>query len=378
MKHFVPEKILIQRESLKDEVTPEILNLLPGIERQTVEASDIRHMEPGAGFPIPQGEKKTLILFRYPGSFLKSCQGSGADVCCDYFTLNCVWNCHLECTYCVLQSYLNGGAIVVCTNFGDLEREVRETLAQSPKRIFRIGTGELGDSLAVDPLTGFSRRLVSLFANLPNGYLELKTKSDCVSNLEGLDHRGHTIVSWSMNSESVCRREESGAAKLQERLAAAVKCRDWGYRLGFHFDPIVYDEDWETGYRESVRSIFRSVDPASVAWISLGALRFPPNLIGRVKKRFPDSRIPYGEFVPGHHGKLRYFRPIREEMYRKMISWIREDAPQVAVYLCMESVPVWKNSFDTTDCSASGLCRQLDGAAAGFPLHWKYPISYKD
>ena len=363
--HFIPEKILIQRESLQDDVTLEILKRLPGIDRKTLEASDIRQLEQDEERLMPRGEKKTLILIRYPGNFLKSCQGSGADMCCNYYTLNCVWNCHLECTYCVLQSYLSGSAIVVGTNFLDLEREVMAALAQSPDRIFRVGTGELGDSLALDSLTGFSGRLVSLFAQLPNGYLELKTKSDCVSNLEGLDHRGHTIVSWSMNSEPVCRKEESRASTLEERLAAAARCRDWGYRLGFHFDPMVYYEGWEAGYRKTVRSIFRSVDPASVAWISLGALRFPPHLIGEVKKRFPDSAIPYGEFVPGHHGKLRYFRPIREEMYRKMISWIREDAPQVAVYLCMESRPVWERSFDVADCKASRLCRRLDDAAVG-------------
>ena len=365
MIHFIPEKILIQRESLQDEVTLEILKLLPGVDRTTVDASDIRQPGRDAEGLIPRGERTTLMLIRYPGNFLKSCQGSGADMCCNYYTLNCVWNCHLECTYCVLQSYLSGSALVVCTNFSDLEREVRDTLAQSPDRTFRVGTGELGDSLALDPLTGFSRRLVSLFAHLSNGYLELKTKSDCVSNLEGLDHRGHTIVSWSMNSEPVCRDEESRASTLEERLAAAAKCREWGYRLGFHFDPMVYYEGWEAGYRESVRSIFRAVDPESVAWISLGALRFPPHLIGEVKRRFPESTIPYGEFVPGHHGKLRYFRPIREEMYRKMISWIREEAPQVAVYLCMESDPVWKRSFDVSECAASRLSRLLDDAAAG-------------
>jgi spore photoproduct lyase len=364
MMPFVPERILVQEESWQDPVTAEILERLPDVEARTVAASELRRMESDAGTETKPEDRNTLLLVRYAGSFLKLCQGAGADTCCNYYTLNCVWNCHLECTYCVLQSYLSGRAIVACTNFDDLLHEVKEKLDAAPQRIFRIGTGELADSLALDPVTHFSRRLVPFFAGLPNGYLELKTKSDCIANLEDLDHRGHTVVSWSVNSKRICRSEESRSPALEERLAAASRCGKWGYKVGFHFDPIIYYDGWEPEYREAVREIFRYMDPAGVAWISLGALRFPPHLIERVKRRYPHSKIPYGEFVPGHHGKLRYFRPIREEIYRKMIGWIREAAPRAAVYLCMESRDVWERSFGKGPFRASALRDELDGAAA--------------
>ena len=299
---------------------------------------------------------------RYPGSFLKRCQGSGADICCNYYVLSCVWNCHLDCTYCVLQSYMNNRALVVCTNFEDLLNEVREKLASFPQKIFRIGTGELADSLALDPVTGFSRRLVPFFAGLSNGFLELKTKSDCIANLEGLGHKGHTIVSWSVNSKRICLTEEEKSPTLEERLAAALQCQKWGYKLGFHFDPLIFYDGWEHDYREAVKEIFHSVDPEGIVWISLGTLRFPPLLIDRVKKRYPESKIPYGEFVPGHHGKVRYFRPIREEMYKNMNDWILAEAPHVTVYLCMESFAVWESSFGLESCNALVLSDQLDKA----------------
>ncbi|MBN2320974.1 MAG: hypothetical protein JXR49_17980 [Acidobacteria bacterium] len=359
---YKPERILVQKESWQDTVTSEILGRLPDVEVRTVKDSEIRPMEPSAVSTVQSRNKNTLVLMRYPGSFLKRCQGSGADTCCNYYVVSCVWNCHLDCTYCVLQSYLSSRALIVCTNFEDLINEVRETLANSPKRIFRIGTGELADSLAQDPITGFSRRLVSFFAGLANGFLELKTKSDCIANLEGLDHRGHTIVSWSVNSKRICRTEEEKAPTLEKRLAAALQCQKWGYKLGFHFDPLIYYDGWERDYREAVKEIFHTLDPDRVVWVSLGALRFPPHLIDYVKERFPESKIPYGEFIPGHHGKLRYFRPIREEMYRNMISWILAEAPRVTVYLCMESFPVWKNSFGRESCSATFVRDQLDKA----------------
>jgi spore photoproduct lyase len=351
---YRPAEVIVEAGSWDDTATADILRNLPGVPCRTVEDA--------GGVSV---SRDTLVLARHRGQFLKRCQGSGAEMCCNYFIASYAWNCHFGCTYCVLQSYLDGSGIVVATNIGDFLEEIGRTLGQKRDRFFRIGTGELADSLALDPITGYSRRVVPFFARLPNGILELKTKSDRVENLEGLEHGGRTVVSWSMNSRRICRSEEARAATLEERLAAADRCRRWGYRIGFHFDPIVHYEGWEEEYREVVRMIFSVVDPGDVAWISLGALRFTPHLRERLIERHPGSRLPWGEFVPGHHGKLRYFRPVREDIYRKMNSWIREYAPGVLVYLCMESRLVWERSLGCAVRDARHLSDCLDAAAPG-------------
>jgi spore photoproduct lyase len=360
---YHPDQILVHEQSWQDEVTREILDRLPNVPTKTVQNVDEWLSKPADASAAKSCLTPTLILMRYPGTFMRSCQGSGAEICCQYMVVSYAWNCYLECTYCILQSYLGHQAMIVCTNIEDLLNEIQSTLKRSPERIFRIGTGELADSLLLDDITCYSRRLVPLFASLPNGILELKTKSDRIKNLEGLDHCGHTVISWSMNSRHICKTEELKSPTFDERLAAALQCQQWGYRLGFHFDPIIYYEDWEDDYRASVRAIFNAIDPRKVAWISLGALRFPPHLRELIQKRYPKSRAPYGEFIPGHHGKLRYFRPIREEMYRKMRSWIHEAAPDVFVYLCMESRVVWERSFGgPPPCDSSHLGSLLDAA----------------
>jgi spore photoproduct lyase len=366
MISYCPEQILVQEQSWEDAATRRILEKLPGIQTKTIQ-------DAGVWLTKQQScSTPTLILMRYPGKFLRPCQGSGAEICCNYMVVSYAWNCYLECTYCILQSYLGHRAMVVCTNIEDLLIEIRDTLGRSPNRLFRIGTGELADSLLLDDITYYSPMLVSLFASLPNGILELKTKSDRIENLGELDHRGHTVISWSMNSRHICSTEELKAPAFEERLAAALRCQQWGYRLGFHFDPLVYYEGWESGYREVVREIFDAVDPGKIAWVSLGALRFPPHLREVIQQEFPHSRLPYGEFVPGHHGKLRYFRPIREEMYRKMRAWISESAPDVLVYLCMESRFVWERSFGESPCSSANLGSLLDARVAGDAEYAEY------
>ena len=104
--------------------------------------------------------KRCLILTRHRGRFMKDCPGAGAEVCCNYFVVNYASNCHLECTYCFLQSYLNNPALMVFTNLDDLLSEVGIRLRAAPGRLFRIGTGEISDSLALDSWTHYSRRLV--------------------------------------------------------------------------------------------------------------------------------------------------------------------------------------------------------------------------
>ncbi len=351
---YSPKLVLVQTQSWQDPVTREILGRLPGVETRTIQDKDIRAFG-----------SDTLVLMRYPGKFLRICQGSGAEICCNYFVVSYAWNCHLGCSYCVLQSYLDSEALAVCTNFEDLLQDIKSTLQEHPNRVFRIGTGELADSLALDSITGFSRKIVPFFASLPNAVLELKTKSNQISNLKDLDHGGRTIVSWSMNSRRICRSEESKAATLEERLEAAVQCQKWGYRIGFHFDPIFHYEGWEAEYKEVVNETLSAVNPQSIAWISLGALRFTPHLREMAHTRHPESKVPYGEFVPGHHGKLRYFRPVREEIYRKMRAFIQEKAPQAPIYLCMESRAVWEQSFGASPRSSAQLNEQLWHAVIG-------------
>lgn len=360
---FTPERVLVTDESWEDPAAHEMLARLPGISCARIsraeEAVEILGQTPD---PVAAG-KRCLVLARRGGRFMNPCPGDGAEMCCNYRVLNLAANCPMDCTYCVLQSFLGNPAVIVFTNIEAALDEVRKTLSASPRQTFRIGTGDLGDSLALDHITRYSQRLIPLFARSGNAILELKTKSDEIPNLEGLDHRGRTVVSWSVNSRGVIRDEECRTSGLEMRIASARRCQAWGYKTGFHFDPLICYPGWEAGYEEAVREIFSAVDPEDVAWVSLGGLRFTSQLRDVIRARFPKSAITYGEFVPGNHGKWRYFRPIREEMYAALSGWIRRYAPGVPVYLCMENRAAWRRSMSARPADAAALSDLLDRRA---------------
>jgi spore photoproduct lyase len=304
--------------------------------------------------------KKRLFLMSHRGDFLKKCPGSEGQVCCNYFVMNFASNCPMECSYCYLQDYLaDNPALKVFSNVENLIEEAGHLLSRHRGFFFRIGTGEITDSLALDPYIGFSAEVIPFFAEQPNVLLELKTKSDRVEGLLGLNPKGRVVVSWSMNPQKVIERDERLTASLEERLEAARRCQDAGYKIGFHFDPIVEYPDWEQDYREMVERIFSVIDPRRVVWLSMGVLRNTPGLKRIVRGRFPSTQILSGEQVLCPDGKMRYFQPLRVSMYRKMLRWIREASPTVFVYLCMESKEVWEQVFGFAPSCEKELGRQM-------------------
>jgi spore photoproduct lyase len=71
----------------------------------------------------------------------------------------------------------------------------------------------------------------------------------------------------------------------------------------------------------------------------------------------------YGEFIRGLDNKMRYFKPIRIEMYRNLFTQIRKYVKDVFVYLCMENRDVWERSFGFAPKDTTQLSTMLDERA---------------
>jgi spore photoproduct lyase len=267
----------------------------------------------------------------------------------------------MDCVYCILQAYLNNPWLSFFVNVEDLFSELDAELQAHPERLYRIGTGEFTDSLALDRLTGLSRLLVSYFKDKDNAVLELKTKSVEIDNLMEVEHGGRTIIAWSLNSPQIMRQEEIRTAGFDQRLAAAKRCAEKGYNLAFHFDPIIYHEGWQEGYKATIARLFEVVPAEKIVWISLGALRFIPQLKTIATGRFPGSRFFYQEFIEGLDGKSRYFLDQRVEMYKLLVGELHKyAADRTCIYFCMESDVIWKEVFGYIPEDKGGVAAMLD------------------
>jgi spore photoproduct lyase len=234
---FEPETIFLEEGAQEYPLTRSILSRFSKIPVRTVKESlSVTEEIKATAQDVFGAGKKQLVLSRFKGSFLKKCPGiSPGMVCCNYYVVNLMKNCVYDCSYCFLQGYLENNPLMVAyVNVEDLIGELDQVFREHPDRTFRVGTGELTDSLALEDIVPYSDQLIPFFNEQKNAVLELKTKSDNVGMLLKQESPKNVIVSWSLNPPHIVEQEEKGTPKLHERLKAASLCQEKGYRVGFH------------------------------------------------------------------------------------------------------------------------------------------------
>jgi len=273
--------------------------------------------------------------------------------CAKFYKLTSYNNCNFWCEYCYL--YLTFRNAPISTHFVNYDRMFTEIALFDQKNIpaplRMLNLGELGDPLAVDDITGFSKEVIPFVTHETNKTkLLFLTKSDCIDNLIGLDHGGRTVISFSVNTEKVHQYLEHRTPSPLKRLEAARKVQDAGYEVRLRIDPVFEYSTWPTDYRMLVDQIFFFVRPAR---ITIGEYRPAAGLIRHIKERFPDTRLlKINGSLVAEAGKLRYPRDTRLNMFRLIIKSIREHDRDVHIALCKENASVWKKS----GLDSAGLC----------------------
>ncbi|MDH5478569.1 MAG: hypothetical protein OEY50_09575 [Nitrospinota bacterium] len=293
--------------------------------------------------PVARG-KRTLVLAKNRGRFIRKCPGTMGLVCCNYWVIDLAEGCAIDCSYCVLQGYLTDRRIRLAVNFDDLEQELDAELAATEGPI-RLGTGELSDSLMFDHQLGLSSMLLAMVRQRPRVVLELKTKTDNIDSILNNEPMENIVIAWSLNAPAIADGEEKGAVSIGKRIDAASRAVSAGWKVAFHFDPLVVHTGWEAGYRQTAAMLADKVDPARVEWISLGALRFHPSMKNVIRRRFGPDGILKGEFLLCPDNKLRYAKPIRRKLFDTVKGMLHEALPGAPLYLCMEGAEMWRSVF---------------------------------
>jgi len=252
----------------------------------------------------------------------------------------------------------------VYTNIDKALSELQEIGQSLKNQPLRIGTGEVIDSLSLDPLTLYSRDLITFFNQYPNWKLEFKTKTHFVDQFLDLGPAPNTIVSWSINPQNVIDSEEMGTSSLEERLTAAEKCLNNGFGIAFHIDPMIWHPNWELNYEQLVNQIVSRFSPMDLPIISVGALRYQPQQKNMMRERFGmKSLVTQGEMFPSHDGKLRYDSRIRTQMYDFIVKKFKNNNSKWNLFFCMESPETWLES------SFKSLPKKVEGLETYFKLN---------
>lgn len=344
------DTVYINTLSKKDAVTARILELFPPHKIHWVEDDSSFGKQDGALSAREYSEsKKKLYITPFKGQFFKRCPGTSqrkALTCCNYYVLNLGLQCNMNCSYCYLQSYLNTSVMTIFSNLEDALGELNEISLEHGDKKLRVGTGEVIDSLSLDPLTLYSHRLIEFFSTQTQWHLEFKTKSNHVDQFLDCDHRGNVIVSWSINPQEVIEQEEHGTATLAERLDAAEKCAHRGFPLAFHLDPMIYHKDWKTNYERLILELSKRFRHANIQGITVGTLRFQPEQRHIMRDRFGmKSWVTQAEVFPSESGKLRYDSQLRTNMFKFAVDTFKQHSPW-PVSICMETPETWIATYE--------------------------------
>ena len=345
---FDLDAVFIERACADSSLAARVMRSLPsGVPvTHVADARDASRPESSTPDPFAAG-KRRLVLARRKTPFLMPCPaGSAKFACCGYLVLTLASNCPMDCSYCFLPEYLaDNPAFQVYANYTDSFDELDRLIANARGRNFRVGTGELADSLAFDSLTAISRDLIEFFSSRENLTLELKTKTDEIGNLLDVDPRGRVLVSWTLSPDAVYRSSEHLTASPAARIAAARTVLDAGYRVAFHFDPLVAYEGAERDYVQLIDELLDAVPPKQISFVSMGGLRMTPRLRGIARGRFPNDSMLCGEDVLADDGRFRAFTPLRLSLYRALAERFRKTGAQIPAYLCMEPASVHERVF---------------------------------
>lgn len=283
----------------------------------------------------------TLLIHQEKYDFLKPCPCSAGSAGCGYNLINLGFGCRFECEYCFLQQYQNLHAILWPANIQEfLDKLENHAPRKGPFERPRIGSGEFTDSLVFDDITQYSHQLVPFFRAHPQWQFEFKTKSVNIGELLRMGGCENVVVAWSVNSAKMIEQAEHFTPGLSERLSAACQVAQAGYRLGFHFDPVVIYEGYQADYARTVEQMADTLPADKVAWISVGTLRFSRELKKQIEMRFPNNFMLDGEFLLDFDGKMRYSETQRLQVYQFLVPLLRRTFPRAYVYLCMEDPAV--------------------------------------
>ncbi len=344
---FRPRRIVLARGS---RTTPARRMLADRIcraypEAEVVDQPDVPHNrvdlgEADATAALRQG-KRTLVLGEHRSAVRQSREAENA--CPNYWHFSPYGFCPYGCHYCYLAGTPGvrfSPTVKVFVNLPEILAEIDRIATQLGKPT-AFYLGKLQDGLALDLLTGYSRTLVPFFAAHRYARMTLLTKSAGVENLLGLEHKGHTILSWSLNPAKVIAAFETGTPPLTARLAAMERCAAAGYPVRAVIMPIIPVPDWAGTYARFLEGLLAEVPLDRITLGGICSYRAARGLmesqLGR-SNAVSDAFDPSG---PSSDGRLRYPGHLRVELYRHLIGTIRRRAPAVDIGLCLEEEEVF-------------------------------------
>ena len=246
-------------------------------------------------FRLQKSNPALILAHKHNGHVLPAPQGYGIGGKRNHYFSHML-NCLYDCRYCFLQGMYRSAHHVLYVNYEDFAGEIDRTLAAAGNRTSWFFSGYDCDSLAMEPVSGFVGHFLPFFAARPQARLELRTKSTQIRSLLKAEAIPNVVVAFSFTPDEVYRALEHKVPGIERRLEAMLQLQQAGWALGLRFDPMIYQEGYQTHYRTLFDQLFSRLDSAALHSVSLGSFRLPRGYFKKMVQLYPDERLFAGNF----------------------------------------------------------------------------------
>ena len=318
---FIPKRVIFEKDSLDTEVGKNIYNMVkdnPKVEIINATSNRIKTHIPGDNlFDQYRSGKETMVVGKRKSLKFQTCKPSAN------FQLPLVSGCMGRCEYCYLNTQLGDKPFVrVFTNIDEVLDRAKQYIEERLPAVTIFEGAATSDPIPLELYTHALRKTIEFIGNEPKARFRFVTKFNDVDSLLDAKHNNHTEIRFSINTPKVIDAYEHYTASSQNRIEAAIKVANAGYKIGFIIAPVFIYDNWKEEYKELIKSIKNKLPKDFDKQIIFEVIshRYTTKAKNRILEIYPDTLLPmneedrkykYGQFG---YGKYVYTKEQLDDM----------------------------------------------------------------
>lgn len=310
---FLPQRVIFETGSLDYTLGQKLYNHFKNTDIEVNEASlnKVKTLIPGDTVAAQYSSGKVTMVVGVKKSLtFQSCKPSA------HYQLPLVSGCIGQCEYCYLNTQLGDKPFIrVYVNLEDILAQATKYINSRLPEITIFEGAATSDPVPVEPYTGSLKSSINFFAQQPDARFRFVTKYTDIDDLLNLDHKDHTDIRFSLNTEKVIKAYEHKTASARKRIEASIKLISSQYPVGFIIAPVFIYDGWKEEYHELLTSLRQALPSALAHPITFEVIshRYTEKAKNRINEIFPETTLDMNnearQFKFGQFGYGKYVYP---------------------------------------------------------------------
>ncbi|WP_066498389.1 spore photoproduct lyase [Abyssisolibacter fermentans] len=323
---YKPKRIFIEEKALNYEMGKRLYDFF------SKEKTDVKILKNNKVTGIPgktpaesfvEGKNSIAIRVRKKGEF-QTCKPSA------HYQLPLFSGCAGKCEYCYLNTrFGNKPYNTIYANVDEILETAKGYIKERGNEVTLFEAAATSDPIPLDYYSKSLKKAIEFFANEEHGRLRFVTKFPQIEDYLEIDHKGHTTIRFSLNTQDVIKKYEHATSSAEERIKASKKIITAGYHMGFIIGPVILYENWKEAYLKLLKDTKEELGKFSDNTIHFEVIshRFTASAKKQILKVFPTTSLPMDEedrkFKYGQFGYGKYVYP--KEQLNEMKEFFQEN-----------------------------------------------------